>query len=142
MRIITSIMVYLLFLAFSAHVAGVIGTGKLFGLTYKGHEISAYALLSIAGATFFGAILGSIYEHLENSSENEAWWTSIGAALRTKRFGMSLLATPLIVFIVFDQVYSRDIDIGLGLFCLQSGFFWNRIISLIKPKQTAPQSNQ
>jgi hypothetical protein len=51
---------------------------------------------------------------------------------------MSLLVTPIIVFVVFDQIDLKNADFGVALFCLQSGFFWDRTFDAISGKASPP----
>jgi len=131
-RLGLSFFVVLVFGLFCYHVAGALGIGNLFGLEYHGQDVSIWTFLSIACTTLVGAVIGSIYSYLDKDADDHVpWWKSVASAVQSRRFGMSLFATPLIVFIVFDQLPAVQFDIALGLFCLQSGFFWNRTIDLL-----------
>src|SRR5262245_8714732 len=142
MRLLVNTAIFVAFLALSYHIVGVVGvgSGNLFGLQYRGQDVSITAFLAIALATVFGAMLGSVYGYLDKSQAEVPWWTAVIEATRTRRFGMSLLVTPLIVFMVFDQLHTQNVDVGLGLFCLQSGFFWDRTLNVMKQKETSQEA--
>jgi hypothetical protein len=116
-------------------VAATLGSGQLFGFQYRGQDVSLLTFAWIAFATVLGTVLGSIYAFLGKQSQaGSPWWRSAIEAMKSPRFGMSLLVTPIIVFVVFDQVDHKNADLGIALFCLQSGFFWDRTFDVVAGK--------
>jgi hypothetical protein len=126
MKRVVNAVILVVFLATTFFVAGVIETGDPFGFQYRSQEVTWSAFLIIAVPTIVGALLGTIYGQLEQADDRSPWWMQVRSGFQSRRFGMSLFATPFIVFFVFDQLRSDAIDFGLALFCLQSGFFWER----------------
>jgi uncharacterized membrane protein YfcA len=134
MKSITNVVLVVVFLVGTYHIVGQLGTGDLFGFQYKGREVDIRLFALIVSTTFFGAVVGSLYGILDLSTDNESkWWNQLLSGISQRRFGMSLLATPLVVFIVFDQMISVGGDASISLFCFQSGFFWDRTLRIFTP---------
>jgi hypothetical protein len=132
MKIAVSVFTFICFVLLAYHVAATLGTGDLFGFAYKGQDVSLSTFLGIAVATVAGTLLGNVYAYLaKDEANNSAWWDTIYDAFKSPRFGMSMMVSPLVVFVVFDQIDLKHADFGVALFCLQSGFFWDRTFDVL-----------
>jgi hypothetical protein len=133
MKIALNLILVIVFCFFSYHVARSLGLGDLFGFQYKGTEISLAMFYIIALSTVAGVLLGVVYEYLDLKAASEVtWWKLVFESIKTPRFGMSLLATPLIVFYVFDEVYSeRGLTRVSRCSVYKVVFFWDRALKAL-----------
>jgi hypothetical protein len=135
LKTVFNIVLVALFGLLAYQVTATLGSGDLFGFQYKGQDVSLTTFAGITLATLLGTILGSIYAFIGKQAQSTtSWWRLMADAVKTPRFGMSLLVTPIVVFVVFDQIDLKNADFGVALFCLQSGFFWDRTFDAIAGK--------
>ena len=102
-----------------------------FGWQFRGQEVSWIFFALVVVSTVVGVFLGLLYEHVNERSANGKWWSNLSSLMNTKRFGSAFIASPLIVYSVFNGVYDEGLDGAVFFSCLQSGFFWERTFKMI-----------
>lgn len=112
-----------------------IGLDGFLGFQFKGKEISWEFFTGITFSTFAGSMLGVIYDRLQTAENQEGlWWNIALDAIKSARFGSSLLVSPFVVYYVFGSVYDKELDLAVFITCFQSGFFWERTFKLATVK--------
>lgn len=137
-KLTTTIGLYMAFL-YSSYFLVVnlnAASGISYSFIYREEEVSFLFFSLVILFTLGGALLGVIYDFLNLDRLGKLRWRSvIKKAFSSNQFGIALVISPIVVFVVFDKIYTNGQDISVLVTCLQSGFFWEKTVSISKRSQ-------